>query len=704
MRDHRPLLIVDDDALTRMMVAEVLASEGYRVVEASNGEEALAQVAALQPQLVILDVLMPGLNGFETCRALRQIPKVSLTPVLMLTGREDSAAIANAFEAGASDFATKPLSPEILRHRVRFLLRTEAAREELERSGRNLELAQRLADLGSWEWDLDRRQFRTSVGMARVFGLPLDQPMRRRDALRRVHPDDRSRLFELLRQPVQQWPDEGIDCLIVREDGASRHLSVRVELRSDDGATNGMVVGTVQDVTERVVSEARIKELAYFDSLTGLPNRLSFGEQMQRMLASARRHRQPLAAMFLDLDNFERINDTLGHGAGDKVLACVGQRLVKVGRAEDLVAREHDADGLVLARQGGDEFLLAFGDLREPQDAARIAQRILEAFREPIQLGDTEVFVSASVGISLFPGDGEDLETLLKHADAALYHAKDCGRNTYQFYRAEMHEASLERLQLEARVRRALEWQEFDVAYQALVDGSTGRIFGLESLARWPASGPPPIGPAQFIPMLEQQGLIRELSEWVLERSVRALVGWQAAGAGPMRLGINISAQQFAQPGLAASIERIVRACGGQPEHLELELTESILLSHAETAVNTMQELKARGFRLAIDDFGTGYSSFGYLKRRLPVDTLKIDRSFIGSITTDPASAAIVRAMVAMAQGLGVEPLAEGVETEEQRAFLVEIGCPRMQGYLFSRPVPAADFARLLRLDPLPVP
>lgn len=699
MRDARPLLVVDDDALTRLMVAEVLAAEGYPVVEAGDGQEALARITELRPRLVILDVRMPGLDGFETCRAMRQLPGVGLTPILMLTGREDSAAIAQAFEAGASDFSTKPLSPEILRHRVRFLLRSESTREQLLRSGRSLETAQRMADLGSWEWDLDRNQFRSSTGMARVFGFPLDRPLSWREVLRRVHPEDRARLFELLRRPADRWEDAGLECLIHRADGVARHLSVQLELRAEEGLSDRLIVGTVQDVTERVASEARIRELAYFDSLTGLPNRLSFAEQIQRMLSSARRRRQPLAAMFLDLDNFKRINDTLGHGAGDTVLATIGQRLVKVGRTEDLVAREHDA-GTVLARQGGDEFLLAFGELRQPQDAARIAQRILDTFSEPIQLGDTEVFVSASIGIGLFPEDGEDLETLLKHADAALYHAKDSGRNNFQFYRAEMHAASLERLQLEARVRHALEREEFDVAFQPRVDGPSGRVIGMEALARWPASGTPPTGPVHFIPILEQQGLIRNLSEFVLAKSVRALVGWQQSGAGPLRLGINISAQQFAQPDLASSIERIVRNAGGRPEDVELELTESILLSHAGTAVNTMGELKARGFWLAIDDFGTGYSSFGYLKRQLPIDTLKIDRSFINSVTTDPASAAIVRAMVGMAVTLGIEPLAEGVETAEQKAFLEEIGCPRMQGYLFSHPVPAADVTRLLDLEP----
>jgi EAL domain-containing protein (putative c-di-GMP-specific phosphodiesterase class I) len=308
-----------------------------------------------------------------------------------------------------------------------------------------------------------------------------------------------------------------------------------------------------------------------------------------------------------------------------------------------------------------------------------------------------------SLGVSLFPDDGAELETLLKHADAALYHAKECGRNTFQYFRAAMNQAARERFQLEGRVRRALQHEEFSVAYQPLVDGRTGRIIGMEALARWPGSGEPPVGPGQFIPVLEQLGLIRTLSEWVMQQAATALAGWSSAGLGPLRLALNISAQQFGQPDLAASIERIVRLAGVGPEDVELELTESILLTHAGAAIDILRELKTRGFRLSIDDFGTGYSSFGYLKS-FPVDTLKIDRSFINDVTTDRSDAAIVAAMVGLANALGIEPLAEGVETGEQRSFLEAIGCHTMQGYYFGRPVWPAEFTALLLAQQQAIP
>jgi diguanylate cyclase (GGDEF)-like protein len=679
-----------------MLLAGVLSAAGHAVVEASEGTQALIQAAQVRPRLVILDVQMPGLDGFATCRELRRAPATRRTPILMLTGREDSEAITEAFEAGASDFATKPLNSEILRHRVRFLLRAEAAREELERGEKNLETAQRLAGLGSWEWDSEGRTLHCSAGISRVFGVSAARPLRPRDLLGRIHPADLPKVLETLREPFTRNGPAQVECRITGPEGEERHLIAQVELRPEEGTHSALIAGTVQDVTERVETDRQIRQLAYFDTLTGLPNRLSFGEQMRLVLAGARRRRRPVAVMFFDLDNFKRINDSLGHGAGDMVLACVGQRLSDVGRAEDPVARESTELGsLALARQGGDEFLLAFGDLNSPEDAGPIALRILEAVSHPIQIDDAEVFVSASVGISLFPEDGQDLETLLKHADVALYHAKENGRNSFQFYRTAMNQATLERFQLEGRVRRALQREEFSVAYQPLVDGRTGAVIGMEALARWPTSGDPPVGPGQFIPLLEQMGLIRPLSEWVMNQAAFALAGWRAEGLRRLRLAINVSAQQFGQPDLAASIERIVRSAGVGPEEVELELTESILLAHAGSALDVLRELKARGFRLAIDDFGTGYSSFGYLKS-FPVDTLKIDRSFICDVTTDPGNAAIVEAMVGLARSLGIEPLAEGVETLEQKVFLERIGCTMMQGYLFSRPVGPAELAALL--------
>jgi len=694
---QRPLLIVDDDAIIRMAIGGILKADGYCVEEAADGAEALVRAAELRPRLVILDVVMPGMDGFATCRALRQAPATRHALVMMLTGREDNDVITEAFDAGASDFATKPVNPAILRHRVRFLLRAEAARGDLERSRTNLETAQRLSGLGSWEWDNAQRTFHASIGISEVFGLSLDRPLRPRDLLARIHPEDRSRVIETLREPFASHRVYQVECRIARLDGTERHLIAQVELRPDDGAQPALLVGTVQDVTERVQADRQIRQLAYFDTLTELPNRLSFGEQMRLVLASARRRRQLVAVMFLDLDNFKRINDTLGHGAGDKVLACVGQRLREVGRTEDAVARDSEEGGsCTLGRQGGDEFLLAFCDLNQPQDAGRIALRILEALRDPIQVDGTEVFVSASLGISLFPDDGTDLETLLKHADVALYHAKASGRNAFHFYSTTMNQNTIERFELEGQVRRALQREEFSVAYQPLVDGRTGAVLGAEALARWPASGPPVVGPAQFIPLLEQIGLIQPLSEWVMYQAGCALAAWRAQGLGPLRLAINISAQQFGQPAIAASIERVVRSAGVEPEDVELELTESILLAHAGRSVGILRELKARGFRLAVDDFGTGYSSFGYLKN-FPVDTLKIDRSFISGVTTEPRDAAIVQAMVGLARSLDIEPLAEGVETVEQKAFLESIGCHTMQGYLFSRPVGPAEFAALLQ-------
>jgi len=692
---RRPILVVDDDPLARMVISEVLLAAGYAVVEANDGSEAQRQAALLQPGLIILDVLMPGLDGYATCRALRRAPGTRNTPILMLTGLEDSDAIMGAFEAGASDFATKPVNPEMLRHRVRFLLRTRAAHDELERSRVNLEAAQRLAALGSWEWNPGRGEFVASDGMARVFGL--DAASTPRDLLARIHQLDRPRVFELLRESLRTGAPARIECRITGAGQAQRHLVAHIEISTPEGSRDTVMSGTVQDVTERVENEQQILRMANYDTLTGLHNRRAFGEQMRSMLATARRRNRPLAIMYLDIDNFKRINDTLGHAAGDKVLACIGRRLREVGRTEDSVAREtDDQDITMLARHGGDEFLLAFGELNRPEDSGRIALRILDAFREPIDLGGTEVVITPSMGISLFPEDGEDLDTLLKRADTALYHAKEQGKNAFQFYRAAMNEATVERLELEGRIRRGLAQHAFSVAYQPLIDAPTGHVVGMEALARWPDSGDPPVGPGQFIPIMEQMGLIGQLSEFVMFQAASALARWNAEGIGPLRLAINISARLFAQPDLADSFDRLTRLAGAAPDQIELELTESVLLTHADRALDIMRELKAKGFRLAIDDFGTGYSSLSYLKN-FPIDTLKIDRSFVSEVLTDRSAAAIVEAIVRLARSLGIEPLAEGVETAEQKEFLERIGCHTMQGYFFGRPAGPEEFEALVR-------
>jgi diguanylate cyclase (GGDEF)-like protein len=400
--------------------------------------------------------------------------------------------------------------------------------------------------------------------------------------------------------------------------------------------------------------------------------------------------------LFLDLDQFKQINDTLGHGVGDRLLQAVAERLRRSLRSSDAIARG-DLSGTNedVCRLGGDEFIVSISNIVRGEDAAKVAKRILESLQQPFHLDEQEVFISASIGVSLFPQDGTDLETLLKNADAAMYQAKEAGRNNCQFFSQSMNTTVVKRLSLENKLRRALEREEFLLYYQPQIDVRTWSIAGAEALIRWRHPDLGLVSPSEFIPLAEETGLILPIGEWVLRTASAQALAWQKAGHGPLIMAINISGRQFRDWNLAKLIEKALGEIGLDPHRLELEITESALMRSAEQTVDTLKMLKAMGARIAADDFGTGYSSLSYL-RRFPIDTLKLDQSFIHEIVTDRATAAIVAAVIGMARGLGLEVIAEGVETPEQRTLLVQEGCHIMQGFLFGRPLPALEFEQLL--------
>ncbi len=456
-------------------------------------------------------------------------------------------------------------------------------------------------------------------------------------------------------------------------------------------------ITAIRDITERKEAEERIRYLAYYDSLTGLPNRTFYKELVSRSLLLAKRHHWTIAILFIDLDYFKRINDTLGHDIGDQLLRTVGDLVKTCIRKSDFIARsEQDELENVVARLGGDEFIVLLNEIAHSQDASRVARRILKELAQPFNLAGHEVFVTASIGIALYPLDGNDAENLLKNADVAMYHAKNQGRNNYQFYTQSMNATSLQRLDLENDLRKALDRNEFLLYYQPTVDVQTGAIIGAEALVRWKHPEKGMISPVEFIPLAEETGLIVPIGEWVLRTACIQNKAWQDAGNKPLRMSVNLSSRQFDQEGLLEIVSNALHDSGFDPRYLELEITESTIMKNPEKAATTLQKLKDMGICLSIDDFGTGYSSLGNL-RRFPLDTLKIDRSFVMNITTNSDDAAITTAIIAMAQSLKLRVIAEGVEAEEQRTFLRDLGCHEMQGYLFSQPLAAHDFFVLLQ-------
>jgi diguanylate cyclase (GGDEF)-like protein/PAS domain S-box-containing protein len=476
----------------------------------------------------------------------------------------------------------------------------------------------------------------------------------------------------------------GPDCVLVRRDGFESAIEdSAAPIHNRDGQVTGAVI-VFRDVSESRAMVVEMAHLAQHDVLTGLPNRLLLTEQFSHALGLAQRHRTQVGLLFLDLDNFKHINDSLGHAIGDQLLQSVANRLVECVRTTDTVCR-----------QGGDEFVILLAEIGQPQDAAQIAESLRDALDFPHLIGGHELHISLSIGISIFPDDGSNVETLMQNADAAMYHAKASGRNNYQFFRADMNARAVRRQFVANSLYRAMKQGEFVLHYQPKVDLASGGLTGVEALIRWQDPDLGLVLPAQFVPVAEENGLIVPVGRWVLREACRQVRAWLDAGLRAVPVSVNISAVEFRNEGFLDGVALILKETGLAPHYLELELTESILMHDVEASASVLEALKAMGVQLAIDDFGTGYSSLSYLKR-FPINTLKIDQSFVRDITTNADDATIVAAMIGMGKNLKQRVIAEGVETQEQLAFLRARHCDEGQGFHFSRPVSADDFAQLL--------
>ncbi|MBI4242511.1 MAG: EAL domain-containing protein, partial [Planctomycetes bacterium] len=457
------------------------------------------------------------------------------------------------------------------------------------------------------------------------------------------------------------------------------------------------IMGIFRDITERKQSESQIRYLAYYDSLTGLPNRTFLKELFKKAIDYAQRYNLMVAILYLDLDDFKRINDTLGHNIGDKLLQAVSERLVDSVRRSDIVASLTEGN-TVVSRFGGDEFVILLYHIKKIYDAGTAASRILKEISKPFKINEHEVFTSASIGISLYPSSGENIDDLLKNVDTAMYNAKSKGKNNYQIYSPAMNAAALEVFNLERDLHRAIERQEFLLYYQPKLDTLRRKIVGMEALIRWKHTEKGMIVPTKFIPLAEDSGLIIPIGEWTLFTACMQTKSWQEAGFKITNISVNLSTRQFDQKNLPSIISRVLSEAALSPQHLELEITESTVMRNPEEAISILHKLKNMGVQISIDDFGTGYSSLNYL-RQLPIDSLKIDRSFVINVATNPGDANIVKGIIALAHSLKLNVIAEGVETEEQFDFLRNTECDEVQGYLFSKPLPAEEISNLLLKD-----
>jgi diguanylate cyclase (GGDEF)-like protein/PAS domain S-box-containing protein len=700
------ILVVDDDAGGRRLTRATLTRAGFKVTEASDGGRALEAMRAELPDLVLMDVSMPVMDGFTACAELRKLPGGMRVPVVMMTGLDDVQSIERAFEVGATDFITKPINWPILAHRVRYMLRASSAINDLNQNQRRLSNAQRIGEMGDWEWDVRQDRIVPSEQAWRIFGHDaVDSALQSERFLATVHPEDAARVRQACEQAIANGGAFAIEHRVLQSGGSLRHVHQQVEVIAQDDAGRALrLAGAVHDITQRKDAEEQIRRLAYYDTLTGLPNRLLFTEQLHKAIADAERDGRQVAIMFVDLDHFKRVNDTLGHGAGDELLRVVSTRLATSIRALDSVSRggaEAPEFENCIARLGGDEFIVMLSDVNRVCDAAGVARRLVAALHEPVTVMGTELFVGGSVGVAMYPTDGHDIDTLLMNADTAMYRAKEAGRGGFQFYDRSMNARALERLVMEAGLRRALDRSEFVLHYQPRIELATGRIVGAEALIRWQNPERGMVPPDEFIPLAETTGLVIPIGEWAIGAVCRQAAEWRAAGL-EVPIAVNLAATHLREHNLPELVARNLRDTGLPAELLEIEVTESILMVDPERSVANAVRLKDIGVGLSIDDFGTGYSSLSYLKR-LPITSLKIDRSFVRDIATDPDDAAIIIAVIAMAHTLKLRVVAEGVETQAQWAFLKSHGCDEFQGFLISRPVDAVAFARLLELQRLPL-
>jgi diguanylate cyclase (GGDEF)-like protein len=678
------VLIADDDAILREIASAMLKEAGFVVQTVPSGDAAVAACALRMPDIALLDVEMAQGDGYQACTNIRSLPGGADLPIVMVTGCDDTLSIDRAYEAGATDFVVKPINWTLLSHRIRYVMRGARTIEALRFSEqKNAALLKAIPD-GIFLVDsagVVGHCFSPIAGMSST-----------------AHETAPTSFFDLIPGITR---GSAMDCLsaALRGEAAVFEFSLDVKARSTRHFecrylpnAAGQALAIVRDVTARKETEARIHRLAYFDALTGLPNREWICEYLAQSLTEARRRHRHLALLCVDLDQFKRINDTLGHGTGDALLRQVAERL-QATFDQDAV------DGLQgrIARVGGDEFIVVLTGISDPSQPGQVAQKILSMHQAPFLQASYELVVTPSIGIATFPEHGDDVQSLLKNAEGAMYEAKSSGRNQLRVYDSAVNARALKRLSLEMELRKAVENSNLEVYYQPKYDARTLRLTGGEALLRWFHPNRGQIPTADFIAVAEETGLIGDIGKWALQRVCRDLTQWRGEGLALPHIAVNVSGRDFMHPEALLRLGETVTQANLSPSLFELELTEGVLMRDAESGRRSLLALKEFGFALAVDDFGTGYCSLNYLKR-FPLDTLKIDRSFVADISDDPDDAAIVRAIIALGHSLDLKIVAEGVETLAQLQFLQAEECDAIQGFLMSAAVPAASFAELLRL------
>ncbi len=669
-KDPTPILCVEDDRATRLLLKHILGKRFSHVLFAEDGAKGLAIFRREHPPIVITDIQMPVMNGIDMARAIKgQAPH---TQVIVITSNDASAAILSAVDVGVIDYVLKPIAAERLDSAVDKCFQVSKLERALRRSKSRTEgILESIGDAffalqKDWSFTYlnKRAEDHFKIPRAKLLGssfMDLDPGLvGPHQAYAETMASQEKRSFELFVPGLERWHDVSI---FPQDGGISVYL---------------------RDITEKKKHEDEIQSLAFHDKLTGLPNRALLQERLNHTIQWCKRSGRRGAVLFIDLDRFKAINDSMGHDAGDQVLQEVAKRLPSCLRECDTVAR-----------LGGDEFVVLLEGFEHPDNIHSVTHRLLLALSQEILVQGLPLNITCSIGICIIPTDGETVEAVLKASDMAMYHSKDHGKNAYHFFSSEMNTEKKQFLQLEIALRKSVKDHDFILHYQPQFDLRTLELIGFEALVRWRHPELGVIPPDAFIPLAEETGLILLLGDWVMETACGQTRAWMDSHPKPLRMAVNLSGRQFWQSDLVETIARGLAKTGLNPDRLELEITESMVMKDVDRAIGKMHELAAMGIRLSMDDFGTGYSSLAALKR-FPIHTLKIDKSFIRDITTNPNDAAISASIIALAHTMNLTVVAEGVETSEQLAFLLEKGCEIGQGYFFSKPLPASEAELML--------
>jgi predicted signal transduction protein with EAL and GGDEF domain/DNA-binding response OmpR family regulator len=710
------ILYVEDNPVERTLVSRLLTNTGFEVETLERGDQVLAATLELRPDLILLDAVLHEMDGFEVCERLRAHPLTRYLPVVMLTGLHDMASIDRAYQAGATDFMTKPINHALLIHRIRYQLRARDALQRLRLSRESLAAAQRVARMGHWELQVDKDRLMLSEELRELYQLPPagdDGSGDLRTLLAACHPDDRF-VFQRAIRNALEGPPQRLEHRVIYADGSERTMEMHLALSAAEGVVDHEdrhLIGISLDITARKETEREMLRLAYFDRLADLPNRSLLELVLDQEIPRAHLNGAQVGLIVIDLDMFSLVNNALGHSAGDAVLRQVATRLARLiatlpsptlldrlALSLDLLT---DWQGGLLARLGGDLFVMLVGGHMQPHaEIAGIAERVVRAFEQPFVFRGQEVFLTASLGIALSDSASCPAETLLQWADLALRDAKRAGRNSVREYHGALVAHVSRQMSMQSDLRRALARGEFEVCYQPKLKvkrarlngvgghglGVYGEVAGFEALIRWRHPQRGQVSPAEFIAIAEETGQIVDIGRWVLQAACHQFRQWTQRGLVQGRVAVNMSARQFRSPHLVSMVLSVLEQTGLPPQQLELEITEGVLMSEPR-ASDIIGDLRRRGISIALDDFGTGFSSLSYLTR-FAIDTLKIDRCFVHGITQGSDQAAIVHAVTALSHQLRLKVIAEGVETADEWQMIDALECDEVQGYWVCQPLP----------------